>query len=192
MKRSIVVVGLMLVAGCSASPQARVTVTVTATQDASPTPTQAPTFDCSGAVCVPMGDTPPPVQPTAYAAVCGAQNSPGYLDCAGLGEPPQPTTDLVVYQVDGTAQNANITYTTDNNGIQQAFISVPLRSADDKTTGLPFTAASGTFLSISAQTQNAGGAAQTIVCHILVNGVEVVTHESQGEFVIASCSYTAP
>jgi hypothetical protein len=89
----------------------------------------------------------------------------------------------VVYQVDGTATTADLTLSTSNGGsTQQQNVSLPIKNKSGGD-GLVFDAPTGTFLYLSAQNQSDG----TITCHISVDGVEVVTNTSTGQYSIVTC-----
>ena len=96
----------------------------------------------------------------------------------------------VVYEVTGSASSVDITMTDGNGSIEQATgKAVPLCTASGEC-GIRFQAGHGDFLSISAQ--NSGDDGGTVTCRITADGVLIDTATSSGQYVIASCSGTAP
>lgn len=95
-----------------------------------------------------------------------------------------PKSVTVIYKVDGTARTADITYATPSGTSQQQGVDVPLRKKSDSSEGIEVSMFRGDHLYISAQNNGSG----TITCHILVDGREVASNTSSGEYAIASCS----
>jgi hypothetical protein len=101
----------------------------------------------------------------------------------GSGTGGSAKTYSVTYQVDG-ATSADLTMTTANGGTsQQQAVPLPIKNQGGGD-GLSMTVRKGAFVYIAAQNNGSG----TITCHILIDGVEVITNSSSGEFAIATCS----
>jgi hypothetical protein len=93
----------------------------------------------------------------------------------------------VLYEVEGTASGASLTFAT-NDGSEQTKTNIPLINTKG-TAGVEFTATSGQFLYLSAQNL---GEAGTVTCRISVDGVTVSENTSSGSYSIASCDGSAP
>ncbi len=87
------------------------------------------------------------------------------------------STYVVMYEVTGSATNADFTYENSSGGTEQATYWLP------KT--IDFLGQYGDFVYISAQNNDDSGSIQ---CRILINGVEYKKARSSGAYVIASCS----
>lgn len=84
----------------------------------------------------------------------------------------------VQYSITGTTRRASITFTNETNGTQQIDpIEVPWVKN--------FYAQDGTHLYLSAQNNKDWG---SVKCKISVDGVDVKVSESDGAYVIATCS----
>lgn len=104
-------------------------------------------------------------------------------------EEPFPTssTVLVIYEVEGTATSADITYVTPSGMAQQVGVDVPL-TMKDGTVGIRFVMPRGEFVSISAQNRGGG----TITCRIFADATQIAVNTSSGEYAIASCDGSVP
>lgn len=104
--------------------------------------------------------------------------------------PEAPVTHVVEYFVAGSAETADITYSTaDGSTAQQSGVDVPITKKADGSPGIKLTGVhAGAFLYISAQN---GGDAGTITCEIAVDGETVKHAESSGAYTIVTCSATA-
>ncbi len=129
------------------------------------------------------GDSKP--SPTATVTVTESHQG----GSAGGGAPrpaatptPSPSpapTHTVTYKIGGTAERADLTYSTPS-GQEQRDASVPWRRSFKDVREDTFD-----FFSIAAQNQGRG----TITCEIYVDGVKVKAAESIGEFKTATCRY---
>lgn len=95
----------------------------------------------------------------------------------------------VVYEVEGTAAVANITYTTSSGIAQQSSVKVPLTAKGGSQRGITFTMDRGDVVSISSQNRGSSG---SLTCRITVDGVVVSTNTSSGAYTIATCSGSVP
>lgn len=101
----------------------------------------------------------------------------------GNSQPAPPTVKKITYKVEGTG-SAGISLTYNNEGGDTAQENA--RFGWSKS----FDAKPGQFLYLSAQRSDAGSG--VIRCIIEVDGQEFKKTESNGEFVIASCSGQTP
>lgn len=101
---------------------------------------------------------------------------------SAASERPTKTTVRVLYEVEGTADYASVTFATPT-GARQANPDVPMKRKTGER-GLEFSALVGTFVYISAQNKRGHG---TISCRITVDGVVISENESSGGYAIASC-----
>ncbi len=88
------------------------------------------------------------------------------------------TTHDVKYEITGDASRVAITYSNAEGGTEQKEWITPYTKE--------FTMSDGSFVYISAQSQQSGFA--TVTCTIYVDGEKYKTSTSSGEFVIATCS----
>lgn len=87
----------------------------------------------------------------------------------------------VEYRVDGTANSVDLTIeNSSGNTEQRDNVALPYRQS--------FNVERGAFVYLSAQNNGERG---TVECEIRVNGVPIETAESEGAYVIASCSGSA-
>jgi hypothetical protein len=90
---------------------------------------------------------------------------------------------MVIYELDGTATDANITIETPT-GMSQQSVDVPLRNKSGSK-GLRFTDFNyGAFLYISAQNDGEYG---DLTCRIRVDGEVVSENTASGAYAIATC-----
>lgn len=94
-------------------------------------------------------------------------------------------TYTVTYKVDGTAVSVNLTMQLNGQTNQQNGAALPLMNNTGTAGITQENLRSGSFVYVSAQNNANTG---TVTCHILVNGVEVVTNTSSGGYAIATCS----
>lgn len=104
-----------------------------------------------------------------------------------------PAKAEVLYEVDGTALRASVTYET-GTGTEQGKIRLPMTSATGST-GLAGSFERGSFLYISAQNQGDINMEiygyGSVTCRITVDGVVISENTSNGQFGIATCKGTA-
>ena len=94
----------------------------------------------------------------------------------------------VFYFVEGSAQSADVTYTSTNGIRQQSGVDVPLVVKGATYSGLRLgRVPTGTFVSLSAQSRDDTG---SITCRIEADGKTISTNTSTGAYVIASCEGT--
>lgn len=97
--------------------------------------------------------------------------------------PTIPTMHTVTYQIGGTGRNSvDLTYENASGNSQQETINVPW--------SIEFQAPAGQFVYLSGQLAVRGKS--TVTCKILVDGQVVEEAESEGEYVIATCSGSVP
>jgi hypothetical protein len=95
----------------------------------------------------------------------------------------------VLYEVEGTAEGASITYSTSSGIAQNSGVKVPLTAKGGSQRGITLTMDRGDFVSISAQNLGSSG---SLTCRITVDGVVVSRVTSSGAYAIASCSGSVP
>jgi cytoskeletal protein RodZ len=98
------------------------------------------------------------------------------------------STREVLYEVEGTATSADITYETPSGTAQASNKRVPLGNKESGKPGIALTMERDDFVYISAQNQGSSG---TVTCKITVDGVLISTVTSSGAYAIASCKGTA-
>jgi hypothetical protein len=113
--------------------------------------------------------------------------SPSTTGSSRAASAPERPPLRVLYEVEGTASGASLTYAT-NDGSAQGETALPLMNTKG-TAGVGFTATSGQFLYLSAQNL---GEAGTVTCRISVDGVTISENTSNGSYSIASCDGSAP
>lgn len=94
-------------------------------------------------------------------------------------------TNVVHYEVEGTAKGANLTFQTPSGTSQLNGKAVPLANKNTGVRGIRYDMPAGSFVYLSAQNTGSSG---TITCRITVNGVVVAENSSSGSYAIASCS----
>lgn len=92
----------------------------------------------------------------------------------------------VLYEVEGTAINANVTMASPS-GTEQRGISVPMYTKSTGAPGLRVNFPLGEFVYISAQNQDSRG---YITCRITVDGVVISENTSNSDYGIATCEGT--
>lgn len=98
------------------------------------------------------------------------------------------STHTVTYIVEGTTDQASITYqNSQGDTSQQTDIDVPLTRKNDGARGIDVTMRDGDFFYIAAQNSNESG---TVTCEVRVDGEQVRANTSHGGFTIATCSGT--
>lgn len=97
---------------------------------------------------------------------------------------PTPVDHVVLYELDGSAASANITYQTPTGMSQQQGIDVPMTSKSGGP-GLEFKGFGyGDFVYFSAQNDGEYG---SLTCRITVDGEVISENTSSGGFAIATC-----
>lgn len=86
----------------------------------------------------------------------------------------------VVYTVEGSGNQASLTYRNASGGTEQRTVNLPWEFS--------YTAESGHFTYVSAQVRDSGS--RSIQCKITHDGATIEEANSEGEFVIAECSGT--
>lgn len=126
---------------------------------------------------------------SALAAIAAALILEG---CAGTAAPSAAASPdlwtstplVVVYELDGSATSADITYETPTGSSQQQGVDVPMKTEDGEK-GIQITGFSpGAFLYISAQNANDYG---DLTCRIRVGGAVVSENTATGEYAITTC-----
>jgi|SRR5271157_2584585 len=128
----------------------------------------------NGSTVFPNGHPTPDL--TAIAENVNMINQVGTYSSSGSGN----TSSSATYSVTGLGQ-AMLTYQNASGGTEQQTVSLPWSYTIPDVT-------SGQFLYISAQLQSSGN----VSCEITVNGATIQSANSSGDYVIASCSGTAP
>jgi len=93
-----------------------------------------------------------------------------------------PTTATVRYEVEGTASDASVTYSTPT-GTEQADVNLPMKSASGAY-GITATFPNKASAHISAQNRSDSG---TVTCRITVNGEIISENTSSASYGIAQC-----
>ena len=93
-----------------------------------------------------------------------------------------PSSYLVKYRVQGTGQQADVTYENEQGGTEQRDIPIPWVHT--------LTMKSGSFVYLATQSHD--DATRTITCEIWVDGELYKTSSSSGKYVIATCSGRLP
>ncbi len=109
--------------------------------------------------------------------------------------PSAPRSMTVTYQVDGTANAADVTMQTPSGTRQQSAVTLPMVPEGQSAypPGLVVSGfRSGDFLYVSAQRAYSHGGGLDVTCAIEVNGVVVAQNSSSGEFTIVTCQAVAP
>ncbi|WP_433181656.1 MmpS family transport accessory protein [Actinoallomurus sp. CA-150999] len=107
---------------------------------------------------------------------------------AGGSAPAQPTkvakpksdTRVITYRVGGSADSADVTYSTASGQEQQQGASLPW------TKSFKVKRDAFTMVDISAQNQGSG----TVTCEIDVDGVKVKAAKSSGQYAVVSCDHS--
>jgi hypothetical protein len=118
-----------------------------------------------------------------------AQNRPGTPPSTAADRPDTPSTVQVTYELTGSADSADLTYTDASGNTQQhANADIPLRTTSG-TPGMRFTVKRGAFVYFSAQNNGESG---DLSCTIKAGGTVINTGHSSGGFTIVTCSATVP
>ena len=108
--------------------------------------------------------------------------------CAGGGIDPdtieyhnQPSADSksLIYKVSGSANRAQVTYTTKSFGIEQRTVKLPWR----KEVAANPDAYAG--MTVAAQNRGTSG---SVTCEMLHNGKRIARNKSSGAFAVVSCT----
>lgn len=117
----------------------------------------------------------------AFLLACG--NARPVQPAQPTAQPTAPIMHTVTYQIGGTGRSrVDLTYRNASGNSQQETINVPW--------SIEFQAPAGQFVYLSGQLAVKGKS--TVTCKILVDGQVVEEAESEGEYVIASCSGSVP
>lgn len=130
-----------------------------------------------------------PALVTALALIssgCSSTAAPAASVAPFSSAPSSARVLTAVYYVEGTADGADITYSTATGIQQQSRAAIPLQMTDG-TFGIQMKGAQvPRTLTISAQNTGAKG---TVTCSIRLNGEKVAENTSSGAYAIASCTY---
>jgi hypothetical protein len=93
---------------------------------------------------------------------------------------PKSDTRLITYRVGGSADSADVTYSTASGQEQQQGARLPW------TKSFKVKRDAFTMVDISAQNQGSG----TVTCEIDVDGVKVKAAKSSGQYAVVSCDHS--
>ena len=112
---------------------------------------------------------------------CGSSSTAS----AKYNEPIKRTSE-VLYEVEGTAVNADVTFETPT-GTSQTSPDLPMKVKGSSVPGVTFTFESGDFVYISAQGKKGAG---YVICRITVDG-KVISENRASGYGVASCKGSA-
>lgn len=113
----------------------------------------------------------------ATPPAAGGSAAPGQPSKAAK---PKSDTRLITYRVGGTADSADVTYSTASGQEQQQGAHLPW------TKSFKVKRDAFTMVDISAQNQGSG----TVTCEIDVDGVKVKAAKSSGQYAVVSCDHS--